>query len=81
MEVREHDEVRPKHLRQPYYYSRWFNCRHIECKTTLVMPEKFKVWNDNEAARQTRRRAAIHKQLKRRAQRFRIQHAERLPTN
>jgi hypothetical protein len=48
MQVREHDLIREKHLRQPYYFKRWFYCRHSECKTTLVMREEHKVWNENQ---------------------------------
>jgi len=60
MQVREHDRVREKQLRQPYYYSRWYNCGYRSCKTTLVMPEEFKVWNGEVA----RRFQAILEQLK-----------------
>src|SRR5947209_6650584 len=52
MEVREHDQIQPKHLRQPYYYSRWYNCRHRDCKTTLCMSDEFKIWNDEQEGEQ-----------------------------
>jgi hypothetical protein len=42
-QIREHDQIRERHLRQPFYYSRWYYCTHRDCKTTLVMPEEFKV--------------------------------------
>ena len=45
MQVREHDRIRPKQLRQPYYFKRWFYCTNRRCKTTTVMREEFKVWN------------------------------------
>jgi hypothetical protein len=64
MEVREHDQIREKQLRQPYYYSRWFNCRHRDCRTTLCMWDEFKVWNDNQEGEQTRRLEAIRQQLR-----------------
>ena len=32
MQVREHDRIREKQLRQPFYYSRWFRCMHKGCK-------------------------------------------------
>jgi hypothetical protein len=38
--------ITDKHERQPFYYSRWFNCTHADCKTTLVMPERYKVFTD-----------------------------------
>lgn len=64
MQVREHDRVREKQLRQPYYYSRWYNCSHRSCKTTLVMPEGYKVWNDPREGELARRLEAIREQLK-----------------
>jgi hypothetical protein len=64
MEVREHDRVREKHLRQPYYYRRWYRCRYADCRTTLVMPPQFIVWNNNPAAQQLRRLTAIREQLR-----------------
>jgi hypothetical protein len=67
MEVRGHDQIRPKHLRQPYYYSRWFYCHQRNCKTTLCMSDKFKIWNDNRTGEQARRLEAIREQLRRRA--------------
>jgi hypothetical protein len=44
-EVREHGAITEKHLAQPFYYTRWFRCTNRKCKTTLIMPEEFKVWN------------------------------------
>jgi hypothetical protein len=44
-EIREHTEITKQHLRQPFYFSRWFYCRNHECKVTLHMVEQFKVWN------------------------------------
>ena len=44
-EVREHGAITEKHLAQPFYYARWYRCRNPSCKTTLIMPEEFKVWN------------------------------------
>ncbi len=43
-EVREHKEVTAKELARPFYYTRWFKCTNRRCKTTLVMPEEFKVY-------------------------------------
>jgi hypothetical protein len=54
-QIRVHDRIRPKHLRQPYFYERWFRCTYKDCKTTLYMQEKYKIWNDNARARQLQR--------------------------
>jgi hypothetical protein len=43
MEIREHNGIGEKQLRQPFFYTRWFCCRNPRCKTTLVMPERYKV--------------------------------------
>jgi hypothetical protein len=43
-EVREHGEITPKHRRQPYYYSRWFYCTNPKCKTSMIMPDRFRVF-------------------------------------
>ena len=64
MEVREHGRLRKKHLRQPYFYSRWYYCSHADCRTTLVMPPQFVVWNKNPAVEQLRRLRAIREQLR-----------------
>jgi hypothetical protein len=64
MEVREHDRISKKQLRQPYYYSRWYRCSHTDCRTTLVMPAEHIVWNDNERAQELRRLRAIQEQLR-----------------
>jgi hypothetical protein len=47
MQVREHDRIRPKELRKPYYYRRWFYCTHKNCRTTTVMFDEFKVLNSD----------------------------------
>lgn len=49
-EVREHTHISEKQLRQPYYFSKWYNCNNPTCKTSIFMDEKFKVWNRNKAA-------------------------------
>jgi hypothetical protein len=45
MEIREHNGVGDKQLRQPFYYTRWFYCTNKSCKTTTVMPERYKMIN------------------------------------
>jgi hypothetical protein len=43
MQIREYSNANDKHLRRPYFYSRWFCCMNNNCRTTLVMPERYKV--------------------------------------
>jgi hypothetical protein len=43
--IYEHRELTKKQRRQPFYYSRWFKCFNVACKTTLVMPDQCRVWN------------------------------------
>ena len=55
-EIRQHKQVGPKQLRQPYYYSRWYYCVNPNCRTAQIMPEEFKVFsshgsNINQVAR------------------------------
>jgi hypothetical protein len=47
-EVREHKAITPKLLAQPFYYSRWFKCLSGSCRTTLIMPDEFKVFPTRE---------------------------------
>jgi hypothetical protein len=55
-EVITHAQIRPKQLRQPFYYERWFRCTHDDCITTNIMLEEDKHWNDNERARKLQMR-------------------------
>ncbi len=64
MEVRQHVQIREKQRRQPFYYSRWYRCNHMDCRTREVMPREFKVWNDNSAADHLRRLLAVREQLR-----------------
>jgi len=45
MEIHEHNSVGDKQLRQPFYYTRWFRCTNKSCRTTQVMPPRYKVMN------------------------------------
>jgi hypothetical protein len=63
MELRQHNRIRERRRRQPYYYSRWYRCSHTDCRTREVMPPEFIVWNDNPAARRLRQMREIQKQL------------------
>ena len=42
-QIREHIKTTEVELRKPFYYSRWFYCQNTSCKTTLIMPDRFKV--------------------------------------
>lgn len=50
-EIREHERITEKELAKPFYYSRWYICRNRDCTTTNIMPQEFKVWNENKARR------------------------------
>jgi hypothetical protein len=58
-QVREHEQISEKMLRQPFYYSRWYFCMNESCRTKQIMPPEFIVWNKEE----DRRLAAIKAQL------------------
>jgi hypothetical protein len=45
-QIREHAAITEKHLRQPFYYSRWFCCINPHCATKEIMPHRFRVWAD-----------------------------------
>jgi len=44
-QVREHDGLKAKHLRQSVVYSRWFYCTNPHCKTSTIVPARFKILN------------------------------------
>jgi hypothetical protein len=44
-QVREHKEITDKQLMQPYHCEKWFVCTNRRCRTTLIMPERFKVFH------------------------------------
>jgi hypothetical protein len=45
MQIREYSNLTDKDLHRPYFYTRWFCCMNKSCRTTLVMPERYKVMN------------------------------------
>jgi hypothetical protein len=51
MQVREHRIIGSKQLRKRYYYRRWFRCMNVNCRTTIVHDDQFRVFNDPEEAR------------------------------
>jgi hypothetical protein len=46
-EIHEHNGIGDEQLRKPFYYKRWFRCTNKSCKTTLVMSERYKVFNSS----------------------------------
>lgn len=46
-EAREHLEIKDKQLKQPFYFTKWFNCTNNTCQTTIFMKDEFKVFNPN----------------------------------
>lgn len=50
-EMREHTSITDKHLRQPFYFTKWYYCQNQDCVVTTHMAEEFKVWNKNGAAK------------------------------
>jgi hypothetical protein len=62
-QIREHIEIKQRHLKQPFYYSRWFCCVNPNCRTTLIMPERFKVFRDQVDQDQQKRLELINDQL------------------
>lgn len=43
-QIREHVKITERELRQPFYFSRWFNCTNPHCRTTIFMLEEYKVY-------------------------------------
>ena len=43
MQIREPDGIGDRQRRQRFFYTRWFCCMNKQCKTTLVMPARYKV--------------------------------------
>ena len=43
LQMREYDQVDEKQPSQSFSYERWFCCTNKVCKTTLVMPARYKL--------------------------------------
>jgi len=43
MQIREYADLSEKQERRASFYTRWFCCKNKTCKTTLVMPARYKV--------------------------------------
>jgi hypothetical protein len=50
-QVRAHKRVTPKMLAAPWYYSRWFYCTNNKCKTSMIMPDRFRVFPERQPVR------------------------------
>ena len=44
-EIREHRAITNRELRRPFYYARWFYCRNRRCRTTTIVPDRYRVLN------------------------------------
>jgi hypothetical protein len=49
-QIREHREIAAKELSKPFYFRRWYRCINRQCKTTLIMPDEFKVYGAPKTA-------------------------------
>jgi hypothetical protein len=43
MQIRQYEAIDEEQLQQPSSYTRWFCCMNTTCKTTLVMPTRYKI--------------------------------------
>jgi hypothetical protein len=43
MQIREYAGTNEESERRAFFYTRWFCCTDKSCRTTLVMPERYKV--------------------------------------
>jgi hypothetical protein len=43
MQIREYADLNEKQERGPSFYVRWFCCLNKTCKTTLVMPARYRM--------------------------------------
>ncbi len=48
-QVRSHRAITAKELEKPYYYSRWYFCINLDCRTTLIMPDEYKVFRGQQS--------------------------------
>ena len=63
-QIREHGELRERHRRQPFYYSRWFYCTNERCITTVIHSSRYVVWKHDQEQEQKARIRAIRDQLR-----------------
>jgi hypothetical protein len=43
MQIREYADPKEKQEERAYFYTRWFCCINKTCKTTLVMPARYRM--------------------------------------
>jgi len=55
-----HKEIKPSHLKQPYYYSKWYKCE--KCGKNFNFEED-KVWNHNEMSEWVKNEEETERQL------------------
>jgi hypothetical protein len=60
-EIRSHRYITAKQLRKAFYYSRWFYCVNPHCRTSTIVPDRYRVFNVEPETE--RRMAAIAGQL------------------
>jgi len=70
-QIREHDRIRSKQLRAPFYFRRWFCCVHNDGKTTIVLRDEFKVVNKRIS--KAIRRAQVRRAEERRRHQQRVE--------
>jgi hypothetical protein len=44
-QIREHRAITDRELRRPFYYRRWFYCRNPRCRTTVIVHDRYRVFN------------------------------------
>jgi hypothetical protein len=42
-EIRQHRCISARELRRPFYHARWFYCLNPRCRTTVIVPDRFRV--------------------------------------
>ena len=42
-EIRQHTCIGARELRRPFYYARWFYCVNPRCRTTVIVPDRYRV--------------------------------------
>jgi hypothetical protein len=45
MAIFQHREISARQRRSPFYYEKWYRCLSDSCRTTVVLPDQFRVWN------------------------------------
>jgi hypothetical protein len=42
-EIRQHTCIGARELRRAFYYARWFYCVNPRCRTTVIVPDRYRV--------------------------------------